>query len=247
MTTPKDNVLHLMEGQGASQPVAFALKWPDDERLNLSTVFDTEEEAINYMEQCSDGVVVVPLFAAPKTAHDHWVDEVEASGEAEKHAADSGLVAAATAVLEMCEQHGDFRNGVTDPTGTIDEGNVIASGYFEALRNALGGPHFAISPSTDVATLQRELALAYEGLERERAITKEQGEHIKELAGAMKGVGEMLNEAYEHWDADREMKVGKILLALLDYKIRYDKRSDAWHAALSKVQHVAARGAEVSE
>lgn len=33
--------------------------------------------------------------------------------------------------------------------------------------------YFAITPSADVKTLQRELALAYEGLAQERGITKE--------------------------------------------------------------------------
>lgn len=47
------------------------------------------------------------------------------------------LLAASEAVLEMCVHHGDFRNGVTDPTGSIDEGNVIASRYLEALRLAI--------------------------------------------------------------------------------------------------------------
>jgi len=45
---------------------------------------------------------------------------------------------------------------------------------------------FAIAPSTDAKTLQRELAIAYEGLVRERVITKEQGERIKELERALR-------------------------------------------------------------
>lgn len=36
------------------------------------------------------------------------------------------LEEALNCITSMCETHGDFRNGVTDPTGTIDEGNVIA-------------------------------------------------------------------------------------------------------------------------
>lgn len=46
------------------------------------------------------------------------------------------------------------------------------------------------------------------------------------------GVVAMASEAYEHWDADRDMKVGKILLALAGDNPRYDKRADALHAAL---------------
>jgi len=40
---------------------------------------------------------------------------------------------ALTALLYMCEVHGDFSNGVTDSTGTIDEGNVRSS---EVIRSA---------------------------------------------------------------------------------------------------------------
>lgn len=47
------------------------------------------------------------------------------------------LVRAASAVFDMCMFHGDFRNGVTDPTGSIDEGNAIASQYLDALRAAI--------------------------------------------------------------------------------------------------------------
>ena len=51
-----------------AQPVAWALQWPADSRLNLSTVFDTQIEATDYLKRCSDGVVVVPLYAAPQPA-----------------------------------------------------------------------------------------------------------------------------------------------------------------------------------
>lgn len=48
----------------------------------------------------------------------------------------------------------------------------------------------------------------------------------------LRGVDALLREAYEHWDADREFKVGKILLALIGFNKGYDKRADAWCAAL---------------
>ena len=58
-----------------------------------------------------------------------------------------------------------------------------------------------------------------------------------ETAGAMlQGVHDLLSEAYEHWDADREFKVGKILLALIGHNKGYDKRSDAFRAALASAQ-----------
>ena len=47
---------------------AFALKWPGETRLNLSTVFDTEAEAIDWLSRVAPGVVVVPLFAASPEA-----------------------------------------------------------------------------------------------------------------------------------------------------------------------------------
>jgi hypothetical protein len=42
-------------------PIAYALRFDGDSRLNLSTVFDTQEEAESYAERCSQGTVVVPL------------------------------------------------------------------------------------------------------------------------------------------------------------------------------------------
>lgn len=50
------------------EPVAFALRWPSDTRLNLSTVFDTEKEATEYAAQCLGGVLVVPLYTHPAPA-----------------------------------------------------------------------------------------------------------------------------------------------------------------------------------
>ncbi len=47
------------------------------------------------------------------------------------------LAEALKSVIENCEQHGDFRNGVTDPTGTIDEGMVAAAEFFGKARAAL--------------------------------------------------------------------------------------------------------------
>lgn len=49
-------------------PVAFALRWPGDPRLNLSTVFDTEEEAKEYTSRCEGPISVVPLYEASRPA-----------------------------------------------------------------------------------------------------------------------------------------------------------------------------------
>ena len=60
---------------------------------------------------------------------------------------------------------------------------------------------FAIPPSTDVKTLRRELALAYEGLARERGVTKEQGGLINELERALRDViGWVPGREYWHTD-----------------------------------------------
>ncbi len=40
----------------------------------------------------------------------------------------------------MCEHYGDFRNGVTDPTGSIDEGVIRATEVIRAARAALDAP-----------------------------------------------------------------------------------------------------------
>ena len=65
---PWDDVAWCEARAAQAQPVAWALQWPDDSRLNLSTVFDTQLEATDYRESCSDGVVVVPLYTAPQQA-----------------------------------------------------------------------------------------------------------------------------------------------------------------------------------
>ena len=47
------------------------------------------------------------------------------------------LLEALQALLYMADEHGDFRNGVTDPTGAIDEGNVRAAETFKMCRAAI--------------------------------------------------------------------------------------------------------------
>lgn len=45
----------------------FGLQWPGEDRINLSTVFDTEAEALEYRDNRCDtpGILVVRLFAQP--------------------------------------------------------------------------------------------------------------------------------------------------------------------------------------
>jgi len=51
--------------------------------------------------------------------------------------------------------------------------------------------------------------------------------------GVLQGIVDLAIEAHAHWDADRDAKVGKILLALAGVSPRYDRRADALHAALA--------------
>ena len=69
---------------------------------------------------------------APMTALDAFEDAIRASERA-KYAA---LVEAATTALRLIGI-GDFRNGVTDPTGSLDEGDVRAWGIYSELSAAL--------------------------------------------------------------------------------------------------------------
>jgi hypothetical protein len=55
-----------------------------------------------------------------------------------------------------------------------------------------------------------------------------------ELLEALKLVVTIASEAHDHWDNDRDAKVGKILIALSGHLPRYDKRIDELHAAISK-------------
>lgn len=48
---------------------------------------------------------------------------------------------------------------------------------------------------------------------------------------AFDGIAALASEAYKHWDADHDMKVGKILKALSGALPGYDARADAFHAA----------------
>lgn len=57
-----------------------------------------------------------------------------------------------------------------------------------------------------------------------------------EMLEALEAIVELAGEAYQHWDADREMKVGKILLALSGNLSGYHPRIDAIHAIIAKAK-----------
>lgn len=52
-------------------------------------------------------------------------------------------------------------------------------------------------------------------------------------AQALDAIVDLAQEAHRHWDADRDAKVGKLLMALSGYSPGYDKRADALHATIA--------------
>ena len=61
-----------------------------------------------------------------------------------------------------------------------------------------------------------------------------------ELFARLQDVVTLAKEMHGHWDADRDSKVGKYLLALCGYCPGYDKRTDEIHAAIARVTGAAA-------
>jgi len=80
-----------------------------------------------------------------------------------------------------------------------------------------------------------------EALRSTRCFGPEHWEHlyglIKErdqLLEALQAVVALANQVYDHWDNDRDSKVGKHLLALSGHWPGYHKRTDSIHAAIAK-------------
>lgn len=93
-----------------------------------------EEVAIDYRPQQilgrgGDSRVAVCLDGGPKFA----VDKAEERANARLIAAAPDLLAACEFAMKVIE-HGDFKNGVTDPSGLLDEGEVRVSQFYEELR-----------------------------------------------------------------------------------------------------------------
>ena len=93
--------------------------------------------------------IVTDDLPMPDGTPSYW-NIATANGNRTEVKANVRLIAAAPDLLEallgmvaVCE-HGDFRNGVTCQTGSIDEGNVIAGGYIrnaiKAIQKATGEP-----------------------------------------------------------------------------------------------------------
>ena len=58
----------------------------------------------------------------------------------------------------------------------------------------------------------------------------------QELLEALQKLSIFTQEVHNHWDNDRDMKVGKCLLALSGLLPGYDKRVDEIHAVIAKAQ-----------
>lgn len=52
-------------GMASVDAAAYSLRWANDPRLNLSTVFDTEAEAKDWADRCEGPISIVPLFERP--------------------------------------------------------------------------------------------------------------------------------------------------------------------------------------
>ena len=85
----------------AGEAVAWALRFDDDTRLNLSTVFDTEAEAKEYVERCG-AASIVPLYLTPPAAslREQERTEVYAEGRSDQYADDGAVV---RLLLENCD------------------------------------------------------------------------------------------------------------------------------------------------
>lgn len=146
MTTPANSALHMMEGMALAEAYAHHLVAVDfwSGKVQNSALLDPAYKAKAALE------------AAFKTSFDHWVDEVEASGEAEKHAGVTAEILAAK---------------VGDLVMSVAEQQAMPDDWWK--------PHLA-AILAELETVRYELdqfkalyTAAFEGLVRERGITKE--------------------------------------------------------------------------
>lgn len=113
-----------------------AILSPDDEIVAFAVVsYDEWNDPVKEAQLTANAL----LIAEVGTVHHECGLSPRELLEAvrEKDARINELVDALRGITEMCEFHGDFSNGVTDPTGTIDEGNVRACEFIHAARAAL--------------------------------------------------------------------------------------------------------------
>jgi hypothetical protein len=146
MNTNTDSALHMMEGQGLSdaQIVAIAAKAYAEGRMSWLG-FEKDEDDIYSIPVLSGAhfqlVRAVLEAVAPKTALSHFADEVEASGEAEKHAAGKSLNAQVADLLRPFLKPGQ-KVIWREPFRWFDDNGVMSNHYdgmsIAALAEAFG-------------------------------------------------------------------------------------------------------------
>lgn len=62
---------------------------------------------------------------------------------------------------------------------------------------------------------------------------------VANAASALKSVPKIAGEIRSYWDADQDMKVGKIVIALSGRLIGYRSDVDAIHAAIARIEGMA--------
>jgi hypothetical protein len=184
----KKTALHMMEGQGDK---AWGLT-NDFWLANRANILDAIEAAGMQLMSNQKGFWLHPLIA-PKTSFDHWVDEVEASGEAEKHAPKKRDPLREAAIIAIGALERIQHATVSDRTDAAD-----------ALRDALA---FTACSSSEQATMRYELnkfktlyQLSQDGFTRERGITRELAALLREAYDAMPD-GACGYDFYERADA----------------------------------------------
>lgn len=232
MTTPTNSALHMMEGRpSVSLSIGVAISAYGDARAS------NDGTSLKRFMECIEEIrAEMATLAAPKTALSHFADEVETSGEAEKHAVDAAAV-----TCKRCHGSGSVEDGqITHHECGIpyENGPVQCMKECPACNGA--GKFFAAriaAEQDDRAAMRHDLdkfkalyTAAFEGLVRERGITKE-------LAAA-------LQDLFDFHTKPAGVDVATILdkAKFADVLAGIDKHSEALtdqaRAALSKVQQL---------
>jgi hypothetical protein len=121
------------------------------------------------------------------------------------------------AALAICKQN-------------IDAHTKPSSGYFFVVYVGDGRRTALVGHGPDGEANARLIAAA--NPETIRALLAD----YDRMRDALNGAVAVAREAHAHWDADRDAKVGKLLLALSGYALGYDPRTDAVQTALAQEQ-----------
>lgn len=105
---------------------AGAKPWSEEQEREAFEDF-ARKNGCEHFGRINDGYVLDSL-------DENWRYWLEARAALASSAIDT---APFRALVEMCQVHGDFSNGVTDPTGTIDEGEVRAGEIIDEAAQAL--------------------------------------------------------------------------------------------------------------